>query len=324
MNFLKLLIYIAIYFISNVAHANSYPNRPIKFIVSYSVGGPADILARSIAEKLSVKIEQSVIVQNVLGAGGILGAETVFRSKPDGYTLYFTPNTISIFPHVRTNGSSMSFNILDFVAIGGFAKSANVLVASNQSGIKNLSDLINLAKQKNDSLTYGSSGIGSATHLSIAFFVKDANINLLHIPYKGAAPIMIDLLAGRIDLVAPGYTVALHNYITDNKVTALAVTSTKRLSLLPNVPTFIEQGYSNVIFPNWYGLFAPKNTSIEVVNKLSEALESITKDQNYVNEIARQGYIMEFSTSSELTQTLIEDTTSIGKKINDLNLQFNE
>jgi len=302
--------------------AQNYPQNPIKIIVPYSAGGPTDVAARIFAERLAGKVGQPVIVQNLLGGGGSVGTEAAARANPDGYTFYFGANSMAIFPFVKSADTTSTFKASDFVAIGGIATSAHVLLASKNSGITSVSDLVKKAKTGAEAVSYGSAGAGGSTHLPLAFFEKDAGIKLLHVPYKGAAPAFLDLLAGRIDLSTPGYSAALNEPIQSGKVTALAVTSNKRLPFLPNVPTWAEQGYPTMVFPIWYALFGPKGTPQTVIDRLSKEMKAMAEEPDYTKKLAAQGNVAEFVPPKELDQLLVRQTLEMGQRIKAINLQF--
>jgi tripartite-type tricarboxylate transporter receptor subunit TctC len=319
---LKCLL-VAIYsLLAAASQAQNYPQNPIKIIVPYSAGGPTDAAARIFAERLGDKLRQPVIIQNLLGGGGLVGTEVAARAAPDGYTLYFGANSMAIYPFVKPAESSINFQATDFAAIGGIATSAHVLLASKNSGITSMSDLVQKAKTANEAVSYGSAGAGGSTHLPLAFFEKDAGIKLLHVPYKGAAPAFVDLLASRIDLSTPGYSAALNEPIQSGKVIALAVTSDKRLPFLPNVPTGAESGYPNMVFPIWYALFGPKGTPPFVVERLSQEMKAMSAEPDYVKKLAAQGNVAEFVSPKELDELLARQTVEMGKRIGALNLKF--
>jgi len=319
---LKCLL-VAIYsLLAAASQAQNYPQNPIKIIVPYSAGGPTDAAARIFAERLADKLRQPVIIQTLLGGGGLVGTEVAARAAPDGYTLYFGANSMAIYPFVKPAESSINFQATDFAAIGGIATSAHVLLASKNSGITSMSELVQKAKTANEAVSYGSAGAGGSTHLPLAFFEKDAGIKLLHVPYKGAAPAFVDLLASRIDLSTPGYSAALNEPIQSGKVIALAVTSDKRLPFLANVPTWAESGYPNMVFPIWYALFGPKGTPQFVVERLSQEMKAMSAEPDYVKKLAAQGNVAEFVSPKELDELLARQTVEMGKRIGALNLKF--
>ncbi len=319
---LKCLVVTICSLLATASQAQNYPQNPIKIIVPYSAGGPTDAAARIFAERLAEKLRQPVIIQTLLGGGGLVGTEVAARAAPDGYTLYFGANSMAIYPFVKPAESSINFQATDFAAIGGIATSAHVLLASKNSGITSMSDLVQKAKTANEAVSYGSAGAGGSTHLPLAFFEKDAGIKLLHVPYKGAAPAFVDLLASRIDLSTPGYSAALNEPIQSGKVIALAVTSDKRLPFLANVPTWAESGYPNMVFPIWYALFGPKGTPPFVVERLSQEMKAMSAEPDYVKKLAAQGNVAEFVPPKELDELLARQTVEMGKRIGALNLKF--
>jgi tripartite-type tricarboxylate transporter receptor subunit TctC len=319
---LKCLVVTICSLLATASQAQNYPQNPIKIIVPYSAGGPTDVAARIFAERLADKLRQPVIIQNLLGGGGLVGTEVAARAATDGYTLYFGANSMAIYPFVKPAESSINFQATDFAAIGGIATSAHVLLASKNSGITSMSDLVQKAKTASEAVSYGSAGAGGSTHLPLAFFEKDAGIKLLHVPYKGAAPAFVDLLASRIDLSTPGYSAALNEPIQSGKVIALAVTSDKRLPFLANVPTWAESGYPNMVFPIWYALFGPKGTPPFVVERLSQEMKAMSAEPEYVKKLAAQGNVAEFVSPKELDELLARQTVEMGKRIGALNLKF--
>lgn len=319
---LKCLVVTICSLLATASQAQNYPQNPIKIIVPYSAGGPTDVAARIFAERLADKLRQPVIIQNLLGGGGLVGTEVAARAATDGYTLYFGANSMAIYPFVKPAESSINFQATDFAAIGGIATSAHVLLASKNSGITSMSDLVQKAKTASEAVSYGSAGAGGSTHLPLAFFEKDAGIKLLHVPYKGAAPAFVDLLASRIDLSTPGYSAALNEPIQSGKVIALAVTSDKRLPFLANVPTWAESGYPNMVFPIWYALFGPKGTPPFVVERLSQEMKAMSAEPEYIKKLAAQGNVAEFVSPKELDELLARQTVEMGKRIGALNLKF--
>jgi tripartite-type tricarboxylate transporter receptor subunit TctC len=301
-----------------------YPNRPIQLIVPYSAGGPTDVAARIMAQRLSERIGQSIVINNVLGAGGIVGTEQASRAKPDGYTLYFAVNSMAIFPHVRPANSPLSFNPTDFTPIGGVAESAHVVVASRQSGFHSIADMVAEAKKKPEGVSYGSAGVGGTTHLPLALFSHRAGIKLLHVPYKGAAPAMQDTIAGRVSISAPGYSGAITEAVKAGQLVPLAVTSAKRLPFLPDVPTLAEAGYPDMVFPIWYGLFGPKGLPPEIVTKLSKELQAMSQEPEYLKKLSAQGNVGWYVPPPQMGKVLGDDIKRLGERIKASGLTFEE
>jgi tripartite-type tricarboxylate transporter receptor subunit TctC len=306
------------------AAAQSYPNRTIEIIVPVSAGGPTDTVARVMAQRLTERLGQAVVVKNILGAGGVVGTEQAFRAKPDGYTLYMGVNSMAIYPNVRPPNNPLPFNVTDFTPIGGVADSAHVMVVSKASGVRSVSDLVALAKKSPDAVSYGSAGVGGTTHLPPALFAHQAGIKVLHVPYKGAAPALMDTIAGRVTLSAPGYSGALDEPIKSGQLIPIAVTSSKRLPFLPDVPTLAEQGYPDLVFPIWYALFGPKGLPSDVVQKLSTELQAMAQEAEYAKKLYLQGNVANYIAPAALGKILVDDTRRLGERIRASGLSFAE
>jgi tripartite-type tricarboxylate transporter receptor subunit TctC len=306
------------------AQAQAYPNKSITLIVPYTVGGPTDVAGRLMAQRLGERLGQSIVVQNILGAGGVVGTEQAARARPDGYTLYFAVNSMAIFPHARPANSPLPFNPLDFVPIGGVAESAHVVLTNKSANIRSMADVVTMAKQRPGEVSFGSAGVGGTTHLPLAFFAHQTGINLLHVPFKGAAPAMQETMAGRIMLVAPGFSGAIPEAVKAGTLIPLAVTSAKRLPQMPEVPTLVELGYSDMVFPIWYGLFGPKGLPQDIVNRLSAELKAMASEPEYQKRMASQGNIAAYETPAELGQKLSNDIKRLGDRIKAAGLTLTE
>ncbi|ARP81697.1 hypothetical protein CAL12_13320 [Bordetella genomosp. 8] len=313
--------------VSTGAHAQpqgNYPDRPIQLIVPYSAGGPTDVAARVMAQALSQRIGQNIVVMSMPGAGGVIGTDAVNRAKPDGYTLLFAVNSMAIFPYTRSAKNPLPFDPNGFAPIGSVAESAHVIVANKNLGIKTIADLVAAAKKKPDVYSFGSAGIGGTTHLPIALFAHRAGIRLLHVPYKGAAPAMADTMAGVVSISGPGYTDAVKAAIDNGTLVALATTSAKRLPFLPNVPTLAEQGYPDMVFPIWYAMFAPKGTPDNVVEKLNTALKAMASDAAYQKQQAAQGNVVTYMTPPQVADMLKTDIAKLGTRLKDAGINLED
>jgi tripartite-type tricarboxylate transporter receptor subunit TctC len=304
------------------AHAQSYPVRTIQIIVPYAAGGPTDVVGRIMAQRLSERLGQGVVIQNIVGAGGVIGTEAASRAKPDGYTLYFAVNSMAIFPNVRPAGSPLPFDPNEFVPIGGVADSAHVVLASSTAGFRSVAEMVALAKKKPDTVSYGSAGVGGTTHLPLALFAHQAGISLLHVPYKGAAPAMMDTIAGRVSMSTPGYSASIDAAVKDGKVISIAVTSATRLPFMPDVPTLAELGYPEMVFPIWYGLIGPKGTPPEVVKILTAELKAMSQESEYVKKLNAQGNVANYRTPEQLGKLLSDDIKRLGERIRASGLKF--
>lgn len=290
------------------AHAQDsvYPKQPVTLVVPFPAGGPTDAMARVLALKLGERLGQQVIIDNRGGAGGGIAAELVARAAGDGYTLFFgTTGTMAINPSLYTK---LRYDpVKDFAPISLMATTMNVLVVSPQVPAKNLGDLIALAKAKPGELTYGSAGNGSSNHLSGELFRTAAGIQINHIPYKGSAPAMIDLLGGRLSMMFDTISQQTQN-ISAGKVHALAVTGTKRSPLLPNVPTAQEAGLKGYDVSIWYGVLAPKSTPAPVIDRLQREMAVVMATDEMKKRMEADGAEVRSTTPSEFAALIKSDT----------------
>ncbi len=256
--------------------AQSYPVKPVRFVVPGAPGGATDTLARMLAQQLNKAWGQPFIVENRAGSNGTIGTEFVARSAPDGYTI--------MMGHTGTHAINISLRkslpydpVKDFVAISLIAIAPNILVVHPSLPARSVRELIALAKATPGELTYASSGVGGTQHLAGALFAKMANIKMLHIPYKGSAPGLIDVIAGNVLLMFPNIPSALPHLKSD-RLRALGVTSSNRSSIIPSVPTIAEAGLPGYEATVWFGVFAPAGLSPILVTRLNNEIVSIIKE----------------------------------------------
>ncbi|MCY1163414.1 hypothetical protein D9M73_32650 [compost metagenome] len=272
------LAFHALFFASLFAgalHAQTgYPSRPVTLVVPYPPGGSADILARTVGQKLSVLWGQPVIVDNRAGAGTAIGAKAVASAPADGYTLLMgTVSSHAINPAMNKVGYDP---VKDFTAVAPLASVAFVLVAHPSFAAASLQDLVAMARAKPGEITYASAGPGTSNHLAGVLLEGASRINLLHVPYKGSAPALSDVLAGHVKLMFDLQATALP-YVNSGRLRALAITSKTRSSNLPNVPTMVEGGVPGYEASAWFGIFAPAALPRPVTEKINQSLASVLK-----------------------------------------------
>jgi tripartite-type tricarboxylate transporter receptor subunit TctC len=268
-------------------HAQSYPNRAVRLVVPFPAGGPADGLGRVIADQLNKTWGQTVIVENRGGAGGNLGAEVVARAAPDGYTLLLNASShvinASLYDKVPYDP------IKDFTPVSEVASYMLVLVVHPSVAATSVKELVAVAKSKPDGLSVANAGIGTPTHLSAVLFAQAADLKLIHVPYRGAAPASTDLIAGQVPVMFNNPVNAVPQ-VKANTLRALAVTGSKRLSLLPDLPTVAESGYPGFETRTWYGLFGPAGLPADIVRKLHVDVERALRIPEVANGLVAQGW----------------------------------
>jgi tripartite-type tricarboxylate transporter receptor subunit TctC len=280
----------------------AFPDKPLRLVVPFPAGGAADVMARGMAQRLGTELGQTVIIDNRGGAGGAPAAEAVAKAPADGYTLFFgTMGTHAINPALYPK---LRYDPLkDFTAISLTHITPRVLVVGPSVQARNMAELITLARSKRGALTYGSAGSGSSSHLSGALFEALAGVDMVHVPYKGSAPLMVDVLAGRIDMTFDSYTV-YEGHIKAGKVRPLGVTSKARMGALPQVPAIAEAGLAGYDVSNWLGLFAPAALPKDVLATLHAALGRAMADVALKTQLVALGIEPVFGTPEEF-QALI-------------------
>jgi tripartite-type tricarboxylate transporter receptor subunit TctC len=271
---LRILLGISAVFsiISGPVFAQAYPSQPIRLLVPWPPGGLTDAIGRLIGHSLGERLGQTIFVENKPGASGNIGTAQFVRSKPDGYTLLLGSSTTNAAnPHLY---SQLGFDpVKDFAPIGLIASAPNVLLVAPNSPYKNVQQLIAAAKAKPNILTYGSAGAASSAHLAGALFTRMMEVEMMHVPYKGAGPALVDLMAGHINLMLDPSAL---QHIKSGKLRALAVPAKTRLPALPDVPTFEEAtGIKNMYAYAWYGLMAPAGTPPDIINRLNRELNAV-------------------------------------------------
>ena len=267
------------------AWAQAYPDKPIRILVGFAPAGPADIAARVLGEKLTASWGKPVVIENVTGAAGNVSAERVAKAAPDGYTLLVGASS-TIVTNISLYGKLGFDPVRDFAPISQLCVTPNILALNNDVPVKSVAELVALAKAQPNALTFGSAGVGTSQHLAGELFKVQAGIKLQHVPYRGIAQVVPDLLGGRLTMVF-GNISAMLPLARENKVRALAVTSLKRAPSLPDMPTMAEQGFPSFDATAWFGVLAPSGTPAPVIARLHAETAKISGHAGRAQEIRR-------------------------------------
>ena len=289
---------------SLVAQAQTWPSKPVTLIVPYAAGGPTDALARLVAKKIGADLGQAFIVDNRGGAGGTIGVAAATKAAPDGYTFALTgPGPMAGMPHLM----KMPYAPTDYQYVTLVARVPAVIVANTGAGFSNLTDLVNKAKAAPGKLNYGSAGSGTTPHIGFELLKQEAGIDVIHVPYKGAAPVVTALLGGEIQTAMIDLTPALP-HIKSGKLKVLAVAGVARAPQLPDVPTTKEAGLPNVQMDTNYGVIAPKGVPAEVAKKLRDAITAALQSPEIKEQFLAQGAIPTASTPEEYGKLIASES----------------
>ena len=286
MNKKSLLLMLASSLVSTLLYAQTASDS-IRIIVPFAAGGPADQIARIISTPLAIALGKTTVVDNRGGAGGVIGVSLASKAPTDGNTLLLTTSSFVITAGITPNLSYNPRKDLEPVYLLGEVQT--MLAVRNNLGVNTLAELITKAKGPNK-LNYGSTGVGGTMHIGAELFGKAANVQVVHIPYKGAAPAITDLIAGTVDFVNADVPI-LRNYVKDNRIKALVIYDTKRSPLLPDVPTAVEAGLPNMLMSNWYGVLVPAGVSIENRKRIEEALAKVVKQPDVAAKLTDAGFM---------------------------------
>ncbi len=283
----------------------NWPERPVKLIVGYPAGGPVDVTGRTFARFLGEQLKQSVVVENRAGASGMLGADATAKATPDGYTLNFIASpTMTISPIVQR--TKLFDPRQDFTMLGSVVNYTNVLLIGPQIPAKTVGELVAFAKANPDKVSFGSAGFGGSNHLSAELLVQSTDTTMLHVPYKGNSPAMMDVISGKItfmfDITSTGKV-----FVDAGQARALAVTSKERNPSLPNVPTMIEAGIADYEVVGWLAVAGPKNLPPEVVSKLSKGIELAKRDPAFRKAVEDGGYTVDQASPKELNERILRE-----------------
>jgi tripartite-type tricarboxylate transporter receptor subunit TctC len=316
MRLLSLLI-----FVPMLAWAQAYPSKPVRMIIGFPAGGPADIFGRSLAQGMSADFGQPVIVENIGGVGGVLGVERGLKSAPDGYTMVF--NSASPLVIAPFSFAHLPYDIKKDIALITVAVRVPEVLAVHPSVPANtLAELIAYAKANPGKVNFGSAGAGSITHLAGELLKSEAKIDIVHVPYKGAAPAVTDLIGGQVQMGIFDVPVLL-SHIRAGKLKALAITSAQRAPTLPDVPTTAEGNYPNVTSDNWYGLIMPSATSADIQKRVYTAAVNALKSHAVAEQFAKVGGIPSPTTPQEYAKFLASEQAKWGKVVTAIGFKEN-
>ena len=292
-----------------IARAQGYPSRPVRIIVGFAAGGTTDILARLIGQWLSERLGQPFVIENRPGAGTNIGTETVVRAPPDGYTLLLVPTASAIN---ATLYGKLNFDFMrDITPVGGLSREPIVMLVNSSVPAKTVPEFVAYARANPGRVIMASGGNGTPAHVSGEMFKMMAGVDMVHVPYRGAAPAMTDLLAGQVQIYF-GPLVASIEYIKVGKLRALAVTTARRSVVLPDIPTVAEffPGYEA---SNWYGVGAPKNTPAEIIDKLNKEINAGLSDLKIKARLADLGAMVIAGSSSDFGRLIADETEKWAK-----------
>ena len=311
LNFIKFFCVLFVCFSFNV-FAQTFPTKPVRFIVTYPPGGSSDLMGRLMAKKLNDLWGQPIIVENKSGAAGSIGMEFAARQPADGYA--FVLGNIGpalINPLI----SKVTYNMeKDFIPIALVSAGPNVLVVPANSPYKTVQDLLNAAKAKPNTLNFGTSGSGSMSHIATEMIMREANIKMTHVPYKGGGLALIDLMAGQIDFIVSDALPAAE-HIKSGKIRPLAITSTARTPLVPGVPTFSEAGLPGFAALSWWGIYLPTGTPKDIQDKYHAALVKIMGDPEIIERFANLGVQAQATSMQEFKSFLSAENSKYSKLV---------
>lgn len=313
-NFKHTGLFAALCVLAGLANAQAWPNKPVTIVVPFPAGGTTDVLARAVSNKLSTAIGQPVIVDNKPGAGATLGADLVAKASADGHTLLMGAVHHTVASNYYKN---LRYNFeKDFAPITTVALVPNVMAVSAKSPYNSVKDVIAAGKANPDKLSYGSNGNGTAQHMIGTQFEMEAGVKILHVPYKGSAPLTTDLLGGQVDMSFDTITPVLP-FIKEGKLKALAVTTAKRSSTLPNVPTLQEAGVPNLAIGTWFGLLAPAATPKPVIARLNTEIVKIIQSPEFKKQMADIGAEPIGNKPDEMAKQIRDETEKFARLVKD-------
>ncbi len=297
------------------AQAQDFPTRPIRVVVAFPAGGPTDLVGRIVAEKMKDLLGQPVLIENRPGANGAIGADFVAKAAPDGHTLFLTTvGAVAVTPHMRKD---LPYDVMrDFAPVSLVVRNTTVLVVRPDNPAKDAKDFAAAARAKPGAIPFASTGVGSMPHLALELYQSAGNVKFVHVPYRGAAPAVTDLLGGQVQALFADAPV-LMGHITGGKLRPLGAAADRRNPKLPNVSTLAEQGFKDTVADNWYGLLAPSRTPPAVLARLNKAVVDALNDKVVNEKLVASGAIPAPTTPADFGKMLKEELDRWGRIVND-------
>jgi len=298
--------------------AQAYPNKPIKFIVPLAPGGAIDFIARALGERLSATVGHQIVVENRTGAGGTIGMDAAMKSDPDGYTILITNDNAASAPHIMHLSYDYTKELLPVCYLG---RHGQILAAHKDLGVRSVRELVDYVKA-NPGLGLATSGVGSNQHVLCEWFKREANVKIDHVPYRGAGQAINDLIAAHVKVAMLGPTSMIPHWKAGT-LNLLAQSTAKRNPTLPEIPTFVEAGYKDLVLEAWYGAFAPKGTPPEILSKLNTEMNKALKDPKLVDTFTKGAIEAVGGGTEEITQLARADSEKYARLVKELNIRTN-
>jgi tripartite-type tricarboxylate transporter receptor subunit TctC len=298
--------------------AQAYPNKPIKFIVPLAPGGAIDFIARALGERMSATVGHQIVVENRTGAGGTIGMDAAMKSDPDGYTILITNDNAASAPHIMHLSYDYTRELLPVCYLG---RHGQILAAHKTLGVTSVKELVDYVKA-NPGLGLATSGVGSNQHVLCEWFKREADIKIDHVPYRGAGQAINDLIAAHVKVAMLGPTSMIPHWKAGT-LNLLAQSTAKRNPTLPEIPTFVEAGYKDLVLEAWYGAFAPKGTPPEILSKLNAEMNTALKDPKLIDTFTKGAIEAVGGGTEEISQLARADSAKYAKLVKELNIRTN-
>jgi tripartite-type tricarboxylate transporter receptor subunit TctC len=298
--------------------AQAYPNKPIKFIVPLAPGGAIDFIARALGERMSATVGHQIVVENRTGAGGTIGMDAAMKSDPDGYTILITNDNAASAPHIMHLSYDYTKELMPVCYLG---RHGQILAAHKTLGVTSVKELVDYVKA-NPGLGLATSGVGSNQHVLCEWFKREADIKIDHVPYRGAGQAINDLIAAHVKVAMLGPTSMIPHWKAGT-LNLLAQSTAKRNPTLPEIPTFVEAGYKDLVLEAWYAAFAPKGTPPEIISKLNTEMNRALKDPKLIDTLTKGAIEGVGGGTEEITQLAHADSAKYAKLVKELNIRTN-